>query len=396
MIDLEARTIIEALRSGIPSKEVGRYFSEARPSLMNKVLSKMDEATSGGKSCGMIVVGKYGEGKTHLLNAIDCIASESNMVVSHVCLGKETPIDKLHILFQKLMANTFLPGKDKPGFLEELSNLTPESPVALKMLDYCSNELETNKLYYVLRSLVNSDNPDDRYRLIADLQGDLLPNPNLRAIAKGFSAEKVRFNVPFAKTRHMKDYFFFMSHFFRLLGFSGWAILFDETELIGRMSKKSRMLGYANIAEFLKPEKKLENAFSLFALSASYEEDVIESKNEYENAQTLFPENRAIPFVLDSFKRGAKLLPLSKDELRFVFEKLQQFHGSAYSWQPNVSIDVLLKQASDAGFLLRTKIRYAIEFLDQLYQYGEAGKTKVDELGRETFEEEILLDEDNE
>ena len=30
-----------------------------------------------------------------------------------------------------------------------------------------------------------------------------------------------------------------------------------------------------------------------------------------------------------------------------------------------------------------------IEFLDQLYQYGEAGKTKITELGKESFEEEV-------
>ena len=40
------------------------------------------------------------------------------------------------------------------------------------------------------------------------------------------------------------------------------------------------------------------------------------------------------------------------------------------------------------GYLLRTKIRAAIEFFDQLYQYGEAGKTKITELGKETFEED--------
>ena len=36
------------------------------------------------------------------------------------------------------------------------------------------------------------------------------------------------------------------------------------------------------------------------------------------------------------------------------------------------------------------KIRAAIEFFDQLYQYGEAGKTKITELGKETFEEDDI------
>lgn len=44
--------------------------------------------------------------------------------------------------------------------------------------------------------------------------------------------------------------------------------------------------------------------------------------------------------------------------------------------------------AQAGGYLLRTRIRSTIEFLDQLYQYGEAGDTKIDELGKETFEED--------
>ena len=46
------------------------------------------------------------------------------------------------------------------------------------------------------------------------------------------------------------------------------------------------------------------------------------------------------------------------------------------------------------GFLLRTKIRAAIEFLDQLYQYGKVGKTTINELGEETFTEDVPSIED--
>lgn len=37
MYDIEARHIIEALRSGIPSRAIGQYFSEARPSVSLQV-----------------------------------------------------------------------------------------------------------------------------------------------------------------------------------------------------------------------------------------------------------------------------------------------------------------------------------------------------------------------
>lgn len=45
-----------------------------------------------------------------------------------------------------------------------------------------------------------------------------------------------------------------------------------------------------------------------------------------------------------------------------------------------------------AGFMLRTRIRAAIELLDQLYQYGEAGKIRITELGQESFEEDETVE----
>ena len=70
MYDMEARHIIEALRSGIPSRAVGQYFSEARPRIMKDISARLELVCEKGKSSGMIVSGKYGEVKTHLLNTV--------------------------------------------------------------------------------------------------------------------------------------------------------------------------------------------------------------------------------------------------------------------------------------------------------------------------------------
>ena len=96
MYDIEARHIIEALRSGIPSRAVGQYFSEARPKIMKEISNRLDMVCDQGKSSGMIISGKYGEGKTHLLNTVFNLAHSNNMVVSYLSLSKETPMDKLY------------------------------------------------------------------------------------------------------------------------------------------------------------------------------------------------------------------------------------------------------------------------------------------------------------
>lgn len=395
MYDIEARHIIEALRSGVPSRAVGQYFSEARPRIMRDISDRLDSVCDGGKSSGMIISGKYGEGKTHLLNTVFNLAHSNNMVVSYLTLSKETPMDKLYLVYQKIIQNTYLPKRQQPGFMQELEKISANSPVASEMLFYALQQLETDKLYYLFRSYLNTEDSDEKFLLQADLEGDFVANAALKKIYRRIFNETVKYKVNFTKTRHCADYFKFMSHLFTQMGYHGWVILIDETELMGRLGKKARLNAYRNMARFLLPEKCPENTFSIFALSASYTEDVIESKHEYENLEDVYPdEPEPARTVLDLLVKAPQLVPLTKDEINNVLYKIQDFHGKAYEWTPNLSLSSLAESTQSGGYLLRTKIRAAIEFLDQLYQYGKAGNTTVNELGEETFTEDVPLLDD--
>ena len=395
MYDKEARHIIEALRSGIPSRAVGQYFSEARPRMMKEISARLDMVCNEGKSNGMVVCGKYGEGKTHLLNTVFNLAHSNHMVVSLLSLSKETPMDKLYLIYQKIIQNTYLPMRQQPGFLHELEKLSANSPIANEMQLYAAKQLETDKLYYLFRSYLNTEDSDEKFLLQADLEGDFVANAPLKKIYRRIFNQPVKYNVNFTKTKHCGDYFSFMSHLFTQMGYHGWVILIDETELMGRLGKKARLNAYRNMARFLLPEPSLEAVFSIFALSASYVEDVIEGKREHENLEAVYPEEpEPIRTVLDLLVKSPQLAPLTKEEIQQVLYKIQEFHGKAYAWTPNLSPATLLGATQSGGYLLRTKIRAAIEFLDQLYQYGKAGKTVINELGEETFTEDVPLLED--
>ena len=390
MFDFEARHVIEALRSGIPSRAVGQYFSEARPGMMKEISGHLDETCETGKSKGMIIAGKYGEGKTHLLNTVFSMAHSNNMVVSYLSLSKETPFDKLYLVYQKLVNNTFLPKRVQPGFTQILEKMTPGSPAANELLLYAAKHLETDKLYYLLRAYLNTEDLDEKFMLQADLEGDFIANVLLKQIYRRIYNERVKYNVNFSKTKHCGDYFSFLSRLFRLMGYNGWVILIDETELIGRLSKKARLNAYRNMAQFLLPDERLEGIYTLFALGASYTEDVIETKHDYENLEEIYPEQQEpIRTVLNLITRAQQLAPLTDSEIREVLKKIQVFHGRAYDWNPNISMGTILAATQSGGYLLRTKLRAAIELLDQLYQYGEAGNTRINELGQETFEEDV-------
>lgn len=395
MYDIEARHIIEALRSGIPSRAVGQYFSEARPKIMKEISGRLDMVCDSHRSSGMVICGKYGEGKTHLLNTVFNLAHSNNMVVSYLSLSKETPMDKLYLVYQKVIQNTYLPKRQQPGFMHELEKISANSPIANEMLLYAAKHLETDKLYYLFRSYLNTEDSDEKFLLQADMEGDFVANAPLKKIYRRIFGQPVKYNVNFTKTRHCGDYFSFMSRLFTQMGYHGWAILIDETELMGRLGKKARLNAYRNMARFLLPEFCPENTFSIFALSASYVEDVIEGKHEYENLSAVYPEEQEpARTVLDILSRAPQLLPLTRLEIQEVLYKIQDFHGKAYEWTPNVSLSSLVESTQAGGYLLRTKIRAAIEFLDQLYQYGKAGQTTVNELGEETFTEDVPSIED--
>ncbi len=390
MYDKEARHVIEALRSGIPSRAVGQYFSEARPQIMRRISGTLENVCDSGQPEGMVISGKYGEGKTHLLNTVFNMAHDDNMVVSFLSISKETPMDKLYLVFQKAMMGTFLPGRTQPGFARLLEEMSPNSPIASELLTYAATELETDRLFYVLKAYLNTEDQDEKYQLMSDLEGDFVSNPVIRKIYRRVFHTPAKFNVNFRKTAHAMDYFKFMSHLFVKLGFNGWVILMDEAELIGRLGKKTRLKAYFNMAKFLMPDRQMESVFSMFALSSSYVEDVIDGKHEYENLAEVYGEDdEPAKSVLDLLTKASQLLPLTKEEMQSVMENLREFHGKAYNWQPDVSMETIWHVTKSGGYLLRTQIRAAIELLDQVYQYGETGNTRIDELGKESFEEDV-------
>ena len=394
MADHYARHIIEALRSGVPSRAVGEYFSEARPKMMKRIQDKLEGVRESGRSDGMIFKGRYGEGKTHLLNTVFNMATTSNMAVSFVSLGKETPIDKLHLLYPKIIENTYLPGASQPGFRQKLFELTKGSKISGELMAYAAKELMTDRLYFLIKAYLGTQEEEERDIFLADLEGNFTTASVIKRSYRRVTGNVAKFNVSFRKTSHAMDYFCFTSHLFRQLGYDGWVLLFDEAELIGRLGKKTRAKSYAMLQSFLNPSPKLENVFSLFAFSSSFEEDVIDKKNETANVEDCFADDpvmkAAALSTVNAILNATELAPLSKDEVMKILMSIQDFHGKAYDWTPGVTAETLYKATEASGYLLRTKLRAAIEFFDQLYQYGEAGETRITELGKECFDEEEI------
>lgn len=386
-MDFEARKVIEALRSGIPSRTIGGYFGGARTEL----LAEMSEWLDSQKGGGMIITASYGEGKTHLLNTVFNMAQNRNMAVSMVSLSRETPFNNLWVIYKKITQNTYLPNREQPGFDHLIDRLSPGNMTELQL--FAAKGLQTDKLYYLLKSYGNTDNPETKFLLLSDLRGDFITLNQLKKIYREISADKIVFSTSFVKGRHMWDYFQFLNRLFAVSGLGGWVILFDEAEQIGRLGRKTRFSAYTNMAKFLRAENG--NALSLFTMTNNYATQVIDEKNEREYlAASEGYDNEAIEYSLDSIEKAHELAPLTRDEFMKVLTKIVNFHARAYDWQPGADTAELCDMAWSRGYYLRTKIRAAIEYLDQLFQYGDTGVITAGELDQETYEEEIPLPEE--
>lgn len=214
------------------------------------------------------------------------------------------------------------------------------------------------------------------------MEGNFIANNVLKQIYRRIYNQPVKYQVNFSKTKHTDDYFTFMSHLFVQQGYDGWVILLDEGELMGRFSKKTRLNAYRNLGYFmLHIQNEMEAVFAMIVYSASYIEDVIDGKHDYENLVEIFPDNQEpIKTVLNMITKAPQLVPLTKEEIRTILIHIKDFHQRAYNWEADVELEELERATKSGGYLLRTKIRAAIELLDQKYQYGDTGKATIGEL----------------
>jgi hypothetical protein len=380
-MDYEARHLIEALRSGVPSLRVGAYFTSARLDLINSIKEDLSEVSSG-ISKGRVLTGKYGEGKTHMLNTIFSLAQEQGFVVSLVSISKETPPNNLTVLYRRILENTYLPQRNESGIFSLFESLTPEGEKANELYLYALKKLSSDKLYFIFKTLLYSQGhkDDDADALDADLRGYFMNLSLLKKLYMKYCNEKLVMRERFVQKKHAFDYVSFMAKLFRTMGYKGWVILFDEAELIGRMARKSRENAYLNINKFLDPISSLESVYSVFAFSSSFADEVIAGKNEYSSVALCgrFQEEiEAMTNTLDRITKGSELESLSEEELNKSITSIVELYKRAYDRELPCDVPTLVAVASKAGFLLRTKIRAVIEALDQIYQYGNMGEIEA-------------------
>lgn len=385
-----ARRIVEALRAGIPSCEVSSVFTEGQANLLQRSGADLTRVAQG-ESAYLIARGQYGEGKSHLLSAIENMARAERFVVSNVVLSKETPFNRINKVYQAVAHSVRVPDLPRPGFEDLLLRIGPGTPRADEIAEFAEKHLHP-KIWYVFKNYLSEGDGLKRAQLYDDLAGASMAMQDLRAIHRGNFHEAMRFPRRFLIQQDTQDYFRFLSFVFRSSGYAGWVILLDEVELLSKLGIGSRAQAYVNLAALLGLNgdlRPLSGVYFVLALASPFVEEALLSGGRHDLARV--PEWLADPrrsragdvsaataAMQAIAEQSIPLAPMTEQNIDTMLKRLEAFHGSAYGWDDTLNATAVEINALALGSNpIRTTIRAALEYLDLLYQYGEPPDIEV-------------------
>jgi len=391
----EARVVVEALRSGVPSREMAREVVLGRDGSIANVRRLLEavEQDHPSRRPAYLYRANYGEGKTHLLYSLWGMAEERNWVVSFLTLSRETTLDRLYHIYPKLVAKTHVPGSRHPG-CDRIVRQALGAPLDLaqaRAVSELSPRVET-----VWENLTNANlKAEDYALLVGDIGGDFLKISDLKYVHRQTCGKPLKIGRSSLK-EEVPHYFQLMDWLIRRAGFQGWLILFDEVELIGTLGKGARSRAYANMGRFL--SGFLPHTVTVWAIAANFESDVLIRRNDREQCPAWLagrPRDAAgVPWctaAIDAVMGAAPLDPLSPAKMQALVAQILDLHQRAYQWQSPFDAASLYERVRrmiptlDAR--LRTWVRLTITVLDIWFQYGEDPVVKFEELREAQLEE---------
>jgi hypothetical protein len=129
-------------------------------------------------------------------------------------------------------------------------------------------------------------------------------------------------------------------------GYSGWVLLVDEVELIGRYSLKQRARSYSELARLMGKLEgtNLAGLHCVLTISDDFESAVMDYRNDEEKIPVKFNQSSNPDEVLTASQaeRGMQIIRrnklslerLNSGKIREMFEKLRLVYAAAYGWEP--------------------------------------------------------------
>ena len=403
-VNLNQRRAVEALRAGVPNRDVVRQLKPMQPELENRfaaLLQKTQENWDGGTQApGLLLEGGFGTGKSHCIEYLRHLALENNFVCSTLVLNKEMPLHNLARIYRGCVESATVADKTGPALTEIVNsyhtNLTPHYRELYQWVHQADKDPRIGATLFLFEDCKDENL---REKIVAEWTGYPMKVQDLRAALKEVNQHKA-YNISRPQTMKVSQRFEFLSRFFRSAGYDGWVILLDETEIISRYSLQQRGKAYAQMAQLmgLTEGTTIPGLAAVFAITDDYAGQVLRAgKNDVcnvpEKIRGMKDDSISGDAVIGMDAIENKSLQLKKPTAGQVLEtyaKVRQAYSQAYAWDAP-SIDNKREHLESNS--MRQYVRSWINTWDLRRLYDYQAQTTLENVTM-SYEEDADLQED--
>ena len=411
-----ASVVINSLKGGVVPRIGLPYITVGRETEIDALLHDVDIIEQGGASFRFIV-GKYGSGKSFLLQTIRNYVMDRNFVVADADLSPERRLQGTKgqglATYKELIRNISTKTRPEGGALtlildRWISGVQSEA-AAESGLDIgdprFSKEVE-RKIYEVISSLNEMVHGFDFAKLLtiyykSYINGD---DESKAKVVKWFRGEYV--NKSEAKAElgvnivisddDWYEYIKLFAVFLKKAGYNGLVILIDELVNIYKIPNSiTRQYNYEKILTMYNDTLQGKASYLGIIMSGTPQciEDTRRGVYSYEALRSRLAQGRfGSDEVKDMLAPVIKLSPLTYEEMLVLIEKLSDIHAQLFDYEQTLTTDDLVsfikiefgRIGADVNITPREVIRDFIELLNIVYQNPDINVEQL--LDSESFE----------
>lgn len=412
-----ANTVINSLKGGVVPRVGLAYVTVGRETEINALLHDIDIISDGGASFRFIV-GRYGSGKSFLLQTIRNYSMDKNFVVVDADLSPDRRLQGTGgqglATYKELIRNMSTKTRPEGGALPLIldrwistvqtetlneNNLSFDSPLLSSLVE--------KKIREVIGSLNEMVHGFDFARLLtiyykAYLDGD---DENKAKVIKWFRGEyttkteaknELGVNI-IINDEDWYEYIKLFAVFLRKAGYSGMMILIDELVNIYKIPNSiTRQYNYEKILSMYNDTLQGKAQYLGIIMSGTVQciEDTRRGVYSYEALKSRLEQGRfGRGDVKDMLAPVIRLSPLTNEEMLVLTEKLADIHAQLFEYERTLTQEDLIcfikieygRIGADSNITPREVIRDFIELLDIVYQNPQVSVASLLESEKFTF-----------
>lgn len=392
--------IINSLKGGVVPRIGLPYITVGRETEIDALLHDVDLIAEGGASFRFIA-GRYGSGKSFLLQTIRNYAMDRNFVVADADLSPERRLQGTRgqglATYKELIQNMSTRTRPEGGALtlildRWISSVQSETALesGLAPGDDGFGRLVEKKIYAVIHSLNEMVHGFDFARLLtiyyrAALDGDDGEKAKVVKWFRGEYANKTEARAELGVNIVITDddwyeYIKLFAMFLKKAGYSGLLILIDELVNIYKIPNSiTRQYNYEKILTMYNDtlQGKARHLGIIMGGTLPCIEDTRRGVFSYEALKSRLEAGRfGRDGVRDVLSPVIRLSPLTNEEMLVLIEKLAAIHAGLFEYEPALSQQDLVdfikiefsRIGADTNITPREVIRDFIELLNIVYQ----------------------------